>query len=94
MTVRIDLPPKIDFGSAETLLADLKKNRGQDVTLDAKDVTRFGALGATTILVAVASWKADGQSLALENLSDDSAASLDLLGLSADMLTTQSEEPV
>ncbi len=92
MTVQIDLPAKLDLGGAEALLAELKSNRGTDVTLDAAGVKRFGSLGAKTILVAAQTWQSEGHSLSIANIPDDMTQAIELMGLSPDQLTTGSED--
>lgn len=74
------LGEKLDFKASEGLISDLQARRGQDIEIDASAVEMLGGHALQTLLVAMESWKADGHSLKLINLSDAARQDAEALG--------------
>jgi anti-anti-sigma regulatory factor len=86
MSKTLSLSVKLDVVASQKLSEELLELRGSDLVLDAKETTQLGTHGIQTILVAAHSWKADGKSLKLENVSEEAAAQIATLGLEQHML--------
>lgn len=80
MSNALELPTILDLVAAPGLLEVLTNRRGEPLSMDAGNVQRLGAQCLQVLLAARAAWAADGQSLVLENPSEDFAATLELLG--------------
>ena len=87
----LELPPVLDLVAASTLLEAFLENRGKALAVDGAGVQRLGAQCLQVLLAARAAWAADGQSLAVENFSEDFLAALELLGVAPDNLTYAKE---
>lgn len=85
------LPPKLDLSAANGLAAELKDRLTGDLTLDAGDVTQFGALCAQVLRSAAISLANAGHSMTLTNASDKVLEQLSNLGFTPETLT---EAPV
>jgi chemotaxis protein CheX len=81
------LPPVLDLTAASGLLEAFTERRGQVLVVDGAGVQRLGAQCLQVLLAARAAWEADGQTLRVENCSDDFLASLDLMGVAPEALT-------
>jgi len=77
----LDLPPVLDLVAAPRLLEAFLTRRGQNLTVDGAAVQRLGGQCLQVLMAARAAWAADDRDLALENLSEEFAAGLDMLGL-------------
>lgn len=85
--VRLQLEPRLDLRAADPLAKVLVENRGNDLVLDAKEVTQIGALAVQVIRAAAKTWATDGVSLSMENASTDLADQLYLLGFKPETIT-------
>ncbi|WP_370272309.1 STAS domain-containing protein [Pseudooceanicola nitratireducens] len=81
------LPPTLDLSAATALATDLKDRLDGDLTLDASDVTQFGALGAQVVASAALSLSAAGHRLSLVQTSDRVLEQLSHLGFTPETLT-------
>lgn len=70
------LPAVLDLGAAKPLWRDLCAARGRALRVDASQVERLGGLCLQVLLAAHASWRADGQAFAIENVSRPYAAAV------------------
>jgi len=67
--LKLQLEPVLDVRAAGALKAALLAHRGADLTLEASEVSRFGALCLQVLLAADAAWRADGKRLRIVNAS-------------------------
>ena len=81
MTVRVELPAKLDLVASESLLDTLKDHRGQDLTLDASGVEHLGAHALQTLIIARSSWESDGKALTVADLTDEVIEQIETLGV-------------
>jgi chemotaxis protein CheX len=81
MTDGLELPPVLDLIAAPGLLEAFTGRRGQELLVDGTGVQRLGAQCLQVLLAARAAWAADGQTLLVENLSEDFSATLELMGV-------------
>jgi chemotaxis protein CheX len=77
----IALPETLDSSSADTLKAELLANRGSPLVVDAGQVRRTGMQAVQILLSAARTWRAEGQSYAVANASDEFLETLALVGL-------------
>src|ERR1700692_241890 len=77
----MDLPPVLDLTAASGLLEAFLERRGQVLAVDGSGVQRLGAQCLQVLLAARVAWEEDGQTLCVENCSDDFLASLELMGV-------------
>jgi chemotaxis protein CheX len=87
MTDGLELPPVLDLIAAPGLLEAFVGRRGQRLAVDGASVQRLGAQCLQILLAARAAWAADGQTLLVENLSEDFFSTLELLGVAPADLT-------
>lgn len=87
MTASLTLPARLDLAAMEPLYAELKDMRGEDLTIDASNVTHLGACGLQLLLSAKKSWDSDGHSLNIAQPTEKFHLHLSLLGLSKDHFT-------
>ena len=85
------LPAVLDLRAADPLKAQLLAVRGQETALDASAVERLGGLCLQVLLSALATWRADGQSLTFINVSEAFASQWSAFGASASDLAMQGE---
>ena len=83
MSTLIALPAVLDLRAADPLKAQLLAVRGQETALDASAVERLGGLCLQVLLSALATWRADGQSLTFINVTEAFASQWSALGASA-----------
>lgn len=83
----LTLDAKLDTRAAAPLRQALLELRGQDVTLDARDVTQIGALGLQVIRAAAKTWSADGKTLSVTNASIECEDQMTLLGFTSDTIS-------
>lgn len=77
----VRLPARLDSSAAVQLAGTLRGRLGADVVVDAADVDLLGARALEVLLVAAASWRADGHGFAVVNLPAGVRAQLSDLGL-------------
>jgi chemotaxis protein CheX len=87
----LELPPVLDLVAASTLLEALLRRRGETLVVDGSAVERLGAQCLQVLLAARAAWAADEQSLRFANGSEDFVATLELLGVAPETLTSLKE---
>lgn len=85
----VRLEGKIDLAASEGLAGTLKDRRGSDLSIDASGVDQIGAHAVQTLLVARASWIADGKSFRVTGFPDAAVDQLRVLGLSPEALSTE-----
>jgi chemotaxis protein CheX len=90
MTDGLELPPVLDLIAATGLLESFVGRRGQELAMDGGNVQRLGAQCLQVLLAARTAWAADGQTLLLENMSDEFSAALELIGVAPADLTNRS----
>ena len=61
-------------------------HKGEDIDIDATDVTRVGAQCVQVLLAAALSWRAEDQSFKVQQASDAFIKTLNLLGISDEAL--------
>lgn len=88
MTVRYQLPEKLNTAGVPSLIADLRARQGGDLVLDASLVEHIGGLALQTLIVAAKDWRDSGLRLDVENVPDSVLAQMRLLGASPDLLAT------
>lgn len=81
------LDAKLDLRAAESLKESILSQRGQDLTLDATEVTQLGALCLQVIRSAAKTWAQDGKTLTFSNASLECAEQLNLLGFNSETLS-------
>jgi chemotaxis protein CheX len=87
----LDLPPVLDLTAASGLLEAFLERRGQVLAVDGSNVQRLGAQCLQVLLAARMAWEEDGQTLCVENCSEDFLASLELMGVTPETLTYRKE---
>ena len=70
MKHRIELLSRLDSGAADALHQALSLGEGQDIELDASNVTMLGGLCLELLLCARQVWKASGKTITVEEYSD------------------------
>ncbi len=70
----------LDLKAAADLHRDLMAHRGQDLVLDASDVTRLGGQCLQVLLAAVFAWRAEGKGLSFDHPSVAFIRALDMFG--------------
>ncbi|MEJ1990762.1 MAG: STAS domain-containing protein [Maritimibacter sp.] len=86
-SVRLQLEARLDLRAAEPLAQVLVEHRGNDLILDAREVTQIGALAVQVIRSAAKSWAEDNVKLSMENASTDLSDQLYLLGFKPETIT-------
>ena len=87
MTNKIVLEERLDSSAAEALLSDINNAQGADLTLDAAGVVVLGGLCLEVLLCAKHVWQTAGQSLSINDASDEFSDHLRRFGLSSQDLT-------
>jgi len=87
MTDTFELPSVLDLVAAPALHETFIGRRGNALNLDAGVVQRLGAQCLQILLAARAAWAADGLELAIENISEEFSAALELMGVAPEDLT-------
>ena len=82
----VKLASRLDTAHAATMAATLLEHAGDDLTLDACEVTHFGAMGLQVIRAAAKTWHKSGHSLTISGLSTDCIDQVQLLGFSPENL--------
>ena len=80
----VKLGPRLDTAQAGAIATNLLEHAGQDLALDASDVTHIGAMGVQVLRAAAKSWHASGHALSITGLSTDCVDQLQLLGFDAE----------
>ena len=92
MSNALELPSILDLIAASGLHEAFTSRRGEALAVDAGGVTRLGAQCLQVLLAARAAWAADGMGLAVENISDEFSATLELLGATPEDLTHHAQQ--
>tara|TARA_R110002020_G_scaffold65144_4_gene172198 strand:- start:4652 stop:4951 length:300 start_codon:yes stop_codon:yes gene_type:complete len=82
----LKLPEILDLNAASRLHEQVLAHKGEDIDIDATEVTRVGAQCVQVLLAAALSWRADDQSLKVNKASDAFIKTLQLLGISDEAL--------
>ncbi|KGF68501.1 chemotaxis protein CheX [Hoeflea sp. BAL378] len=82
----LKLPEVLDLNAASRLHEQVLAHKGEDIDIDATDVTRVGAQCVQVLLAAALSWRAEDQSLRVNQASDAFIKTLQLLGISDEAL--------
>ncbi|MEM0935605.1 MAG: STAS domain-containing protein [Pseudomonadota bacterium] len=86
------LPARLDLSTATMLADGLRKARGADLVLDARDVTHLGTPGLQVMLSARRTWEEDGFALLVGDMPESFSDQLGPLGLGlADLATEPSD---
>ena len=72
------------LNAAVVLHADIVGRRGEDLVVDAADVSRLGGQCLQILLAAVRAWRADGKRLTFANPSPAFIQALELFGVASD----------
>lgn len=91
MSHTLELPSILDLVAAPGLLEAFASRRGSALAVDAGGVQRLGAQCLQVLLAARAAWAADGLPLALDNMSEEFSAALELLGAHPQDLTNDAQ---
>lgn len=90
----LELPSILDLIAAPVLHEAFTGRRGTALAVDASGVRRLGAQCLQVLLAARAAWAADGMTLAMDHLSDEFTATLELLGAAREDLTHDAQQDV
>ena len=82
----LKLPEVLDLNAASRLHEQVLAHKGEDIDIDASEVTRVGAQCVQVLLSAALSWRSDEQSLKVGKASDAFVKTLQLLGISDEAL--------
>ncbi len=82
----LKLPEVLDLNAASRLHEQVLAHKGEDIDIDATDVTRVGAQCVQVLLAAALSWRSEDQSLKVKQASDAFIKTLQLLGISDEAL--------
>ncbi len=80
----VHLSDRLDLQNARPMAAAILEQAGQDLELDASNVTHFGALGVQVVRAAAKSWAGSGHKLSIAGLSNDCVDQIQLLGFAPD----------
>lgn len=86
MSDAIPLVPRLDLAAASALHEQLLAVSGQDVTLDASEVSYFGSICVQVLLVAARTAKEAGHALTLTNVTERAQGQLAAMGLTPKMI--------
>ena len=87
MTVVLTLQERLDFGAVTALKAEILGQVGNDLEVDASNVTHMGTLCLQVLIAASNDWVSAGHKFSLTSPSDTCAAQLTLHGFTPDTLT-------
>ena len=93
MSAVIVLEPKLDMSAAEALLDSFGSAEGQDVTIDASQVTHLGVLAMQVILSAQKTFIENNCQIAVDNPSDAFIQQAGYLGFNADLSVSEGSAP-
>lgn len=82
MTARVQLQGRLGLSDAEPLANRLRSIRGDDVEIDASQVTHLGSLCQQVLLSAASEWHGSGHEFKLTNPTEACIDQLALCGLS------------
>lgn len=82
----LKLPEVLDLNAASRLHEQVLAHKGEDIDIDATDVSRVGAQCVQVLLAAAVSWRAEDQRLKVNQASDAFIKTLQLLGISDEAL--------
>lgn len=82
----LKLPEVLDLNAASRLHEQVLAHKGENIDVDASDVSRLGAQCVQVLLSAVQSWNTDHQSFKVSKASDAFIKTLQLLGISDESL--------
>lgn len=82
----LKLPEILDLNAASRLHEQVLAHKGEDIDIDASDVSRVGAQCVQVLLSAAKSWRAEDQKFKVEKASDAFLKTLQLLGISDEAL--------
>lgn len=92
MSAELALPARLDLPSAKPLAEDILAHKGEDLTLEAGNVTHLGTPGLQVLLAAVRSWKSDDRQLSLSNPTEALSDQLATMGLSPQDISTSAKD--
>jgi len=87
MTAVITLQDRLDFGAVTPLKSAILGHSGQDMEIDASEVTHMGTLCLQVLIAAANDWKLAGKVFRITSPSDICETQLALHGFSPDTLT-------
>ena len=86
MTAVLTLQERLDFGAVSALKADILGQAGNDLEVDASNVTHMGTLCLQVLIAASNDWISAGHKFNLTSPSDACATQLNLHGITPDTL--------
>ncbi|PHQ95091.1 MAG: chemotaxis protein CheX [Marinosulfonomonas sp.] len=87
MTAVLTLQERLDFGAVTALKAEILDQAGNDLEVDASNVTHMGTLCLQVLIAASSDWGRAGRRFRLTSPSDTCATQLTLHGFTPDTLT-------
>jgi len=87
MTAVVKLQGRLDFGAAPELKAEIIGQIGNDLDVDASNVSHMGTLCLQILIAASNDWAKSGQKFNLISPSDTCLTQLSLHGFSPDTLS-------
>lgn len=82
----LKLPEILDLNAASRLHEQVLAHRGENIDVDASEVSRVGAQCVQVLLSAAQTWRSDHQSFVIAQASDAFIKTLQLLGISDEAL--------
>ena len=89
MTAQVSLAPRLDLPAARPLADAISEHKGNDLKLDAAQVTHVGGLCLQVILSAANTWRAEGHNLHVTPRSEEFDNALNVFGLSAEAIQSE-----
>ncbi|AXX98142.1 STAS domain-containing protein [Profundibacter amoris] len=87
MTTVITLQERLDFGAVTPLKTTILGHAGQDLEIDASQVSHMGTLCLQVLIAAANDWKQVGKTFQIISPSETCKTQLALHGFSPDTLT-------
>ena len=87
MTAIITLQERLDFGAVTPLKTTILERAGQDLEIDASQVTHMGTLCLQVLIAAANDWKQAGKTFQIISPSETCKTQLALHGFSPDTIT-------
>lgn len=89
----LKLPETMDVARARAVANDLSQHRGEDLKMDASDVTKMSALAVEVLLSGAKQWQADGKTFAIAPSSEAFLTTLNDLGVRPEHVGAISDAP-
>ncbi len=89
MSAHLALAARLDLPAAQPLTKSILTLRGDDVTIDAGEVSHLGGLCLQVLVSAAETWRFDGRALKFEPRSGEFDAALAMFGLTPEILQSE-----